>query len=208
MKNDASIHVIEDAEGAAAVLHPLRRRILAELEAPDSAAGLARRLGLPRQRLNYHLRQLEHEGLVEAVGQRKRRNCTERLLRAVARSYLIGPSVLGPLAADPSGVHDAASSAYLVAVAARTIRDVAEQRRRADRAGKRLPTMTLQTEVRFATPTAQRTFAEELSESVARLVAKYHDDQAPGGRRFRVIAGAYPAPHPQPATTTASKEDQ
>lgn len=202
-----AVHVIEHPSGAAAVLHPLRRRLLAELGAPDSAAGLARRLGLPRQKLNYHLRQLEGEGLVEAVGERKRRNCTERLLRAVARSYLIGPSALGPLAVDPAGVRDAASSAYLVAVAAQTIREVADQRRRADRAGKRLPTLTLQTSVRFASADAQQAFAQELSEEVARLVAKYHDDHTSGGRRFRIVAGAYPAPSQRAAHHAPTQED-
>lgn len=190
----APLHVIEDPERAVSVLHPLRRRILAELERPDSAAGLARRLGLPRQQLNYHVRQLEQEGLIEAVGQRKKRNCTERLVRAVARSYLIGPATLGPLAVEPDRVQDHLSSAYLIAVAAQVIREVASLRERADRAKKRLPTLTLQADVRFASPGAQHAFAEELAQEVARLVAKYHDDTTPGGRRFRVIAGAYPEP--------------
>ncbi len=207
MKTPQAVHVIEDPNGAAAVLHPLRRRILGELGAPDSAAGLSRRLGVPRQKLNYHLRQLEAEGLVEAVEERKRRNCTERLLRAVARSYLIGPSALGPLAVDPAGAPDAASSAYLVAVAAQTIHEVADQRRRAERAGKRLPTLTLQTEVRFASADAQQAFAQQLSEEVARLVTKYHDDQAPGGRRFRVIAAAYPAAGQRTAHDPSTQED-
>jgi DNA-binding transcriptional ArsR family regulator len=190
----AAVHVIEDTDRAAAVLHPLRLRILAELAEPDSATGLARRLGLPRQQLNYHLRQLEADGLVEIVEERQRRGCTERIVRAVARSYLISPAALGRLAADPARLPDRISSAYLVAVAARVIREVAALRAVAERAGKRLPTLTLQTDVRFASAEAQQAFAQELSQELARLAAKYHDDHAPAGRRFRVIAGAYPAP--------------
>ncbi len=165
-----------------------------ELSQPDSAAGLGRRLGLPRQRLNYHLRQLEDEGLVEVVGERKRRNCTERLMRAAAKSYLIGPGTLGELAADPARIRDRASSAYLVAVAARIIREVGRLRNRADRVRKRLPTLTLETEVRFSSPTRQHEFARELSQEIARLVAKYHDDDAAGGRTFRVLSGVHPVP--------------
>ncbi len=190
----APVHVIQDAGRAATVLHPLRLRILAELAEPDSATGLARRLGLPRQQLNYHLRQLEAEGFVTATGERQKRGCTERLVRAVARSYLISPATLGALATDPAAVRDRVSSAYLLAVAAQVIREVAALRDRADRAGKRLPTLTLQTDVRFATQAAQHAFAEELSRAVAQLAAKYHAAAAPGGRRFRVVAGAYPAP--------------
>jgi DNA-binding transcriptional ArsR family regulator len=176
------------------MLHPLRLRILGQLAEPDSAAGLARRLGLPRQQINYHLRQLEDERLVEVVGEQQKRGCTERLVRAVARSYLISPATLGTLATDPAQVRDQFSSTYLVAVAAQVMREVAALRDRADQAGKRLPTLTLQTDVRFASPASQHAFAEELSREVARLVAKYHDEEAPGGRRFRVVAGAYPAP--------------
>lgn len=196
MGHASAVHLIQDASQAITALHPLRLEILAELEESDSAAGLARRLGRPRQQLNYHLRQLEDEGLVKQVGERRRRNCTERLMRAVARSYLISPITLGKLATDPAQVSDHASSAYLVAVAAQVIREVAELRERAERSNKHLPTLTLQTEVRFASAEKQHGFAQELSQEVARLVAKYHDEETPNGRRFRVVAGAYPAPRP------------
>ena len=137
------------------------------------------------------------------VGERRKRNCTERLVKAVARSYLISPSAFGPLAAHPDHVGDRASSAYLVAVAARLISEIAEQRDGAERAGKRLATMTIETDVRFSTPTAQAEFAEELTKSVAALVAKYHDEATPGGRRFRLVAGAYPAPAARPRVEDA-----
>ena len=188
----ASVHIIADSDRAAAALHPLRLRILGELGDAESAAGLARRLGIPRQLVNYHLRQLERDGLVETVGERKKRNCTERLVKAVARSYLISPAAFGSLAAHPDHVADRASSAYLVAVAARLISEVAEQRSAAERAGKRLATMTVETEVRFATPAAQSAFADELTQAMAAVVAKYHDDVTPGGRRYRFIIGGYP----------------
>ena len=194
MPTSAAVHVIEDGDRAVSALHPLRLKILEELAEPDSAAGLARRLGLPRQKLNYHVRQLEDQGLVESVGERKVRNCTERLVRAVARSYLISPATLGGLAVDPAAIPDRASSAYLVAVAAQVIQEVAEQRDRAHGARKRLPTLTLQTEVRFASPETQNAFATELSQTLARLISKYHDEDEPDGRRFRVMVGAYPAP--------------
>jgi DNA-binding transcriptional ArsR family regulator len=204
MAASAAVHVIEDGARAATALHPLRLKILAELREPDSAAGLARRLGLPRQKLNYHVRQLEKQGLLESVGERKVRNCTERLVRAVARSYLISPTTLGALAAEPSAIRDRASSAYLVATAAQVIRDVAAQRDRAHEASKQLPTLTLQADVRFASQADQHAFATELSQEVARLIARYHDDETPDGRRFRFMAGAYPAP----SETTTVDDDQ
>ena len=205
MSSAAAVHVVQDVEPAATLLHPLRLRLLAELAEPDSAAGLARRLGQPRQQLNYHLRQLEEQGLVEAVGERKKRGCTERLLQAVARSYLIGPSTLGALAADPASVPDQLSSAYLVAVAAQVIREVAALRPNRGTGARRTPTLTLQADIRFASPAARNRFARDLTRAVARLAAKYHDEQAPAGRRFRVVAGAYPAP--STARPTTDRED-
>ena len=199
----APVHIIGDSNLAAAALHPLRLRILGELGDAESAAGLARRLGIPRQLVNYHLRQLERDGLVETVGERKKRNCTERLVKAVARSYLISPAAFGSLAAHPDHVTDRASSAYLVAVAARLISEVAEQRSAAERAGKRLATMTVETEVRFATPTAQSAFADDLAQAMAAVVAKYHDDLTPGGRRYRFIIGGYPAANARAAKPRA-----
>jgi DNA-binding transcriptional ArsR family regulator len=176
------------------MLHPLRLRILEELEESDSATGLSKRMGIPRQKLNYHLRQLESEGLVELVEERKKRNFTERMVRAVARSYVISPATLGSLASDPEDVQDHASSAYLIAVAARLIRELGEIRPAAEATGKKVPTLTLQSDIRFATPEAQHAFAQELTEHVAQLITKYHDGDAPRGRSFRFVAGAYPAP--------------
>jgi DNA-binding transcriptional ArsR family regulator len=194
MPEPAPLDLIERKAAAAAVLHPLRSRILAELRRPDSAAGLARRIDLPRQKLNYHLRQLEKEGLVELVEERRKGNCTERVVRASAHSYLISPATLGPLATDPDKLRDKFSATYLVALAARAVRDIARLSRGAARAGKRLPTLSLQTEIRFASPEAQNRFAEELSTQLALLTAKYHDDKAPEGRPFRLFVGSYPKP--------------
>jgi len=194
MSEPAPLDLIERKEAAAAVLHPVRARILAELRSPNSAAGLARRLDLPRQKLNYHLRQLEKEGLVELVEERRKGNCTERVVRSSATSYLISPATLGPLATDPDKLRDKFSASYLVALAARAMRDIARLSRAAAKAGKRLPTLSLQTEIRFASPEAQNAFAEELSSHLARLTAKYHDASAPAGRPFRLFVGAYPEP--------------
>jgi predicted transcriptional regulator len=185
---------VRDPAQAAALLQPQRLRLLEGLSEPDSAAGLARRLGLPRQQLNYHLRELERAGLVELVEERRRGNCIERVVVATARRYVISPEVLGGLGGDCTGIRDHFSSTYLVAVAARTIRELGELRMRADEEGKRLATMTLESELRFASVEARNAFAKELSDAVAHLVVKYHDATAPGGRGFRVVVGAYPSP--------------
>jgi DNA-binding transcriptional ArsR family regulator len=188
-----TLGVIENTGQAAVLLDPLRLKLLGELRDPDSASGLARRLRLPRQKLNYHLRELEKQKLVELVGERRKGNCVERVLRATARTYVISPAALGALGADPAAVQDRFSATYLVAVAARAVREVAGLRSRAEKAGKRLATLTLEGEVRFASAQERSAFAQELAAQFARLVAKYHNQKASGGRTFRFIVGGYPA---------------
>ena len=58
------VEVIQSPQAAAAALDPVRARLLAELSEPASAATLAARLSLPRQKVNYHLRALESHHLV------------------------------------------------------------------------------------------------------------------------------------------------
>ncbi len=189
----AAVRVVREEQPARVLVDPVRRRILQQLAEPDSAAGIARRSGLPRQRVNYHLRELESAGLVRLVEERRKGNCNERIVQATAAHYVISPEVLGGLAADPTNVRDKMSWAYLVAIAARAIRELAVLRERADSVNKPLQTLTLHSDVRFASQADLNAFSEELSNAVARLTAKYHNESAPGGRLFRVFVGAHPA---------------
>ena len=185
--------IVTDPEAATAVLSPMRRRILEVLGRPGSATSVGEALGLPRQKVNYHLRALESAGLVEHVEDRKRGNFKERVVRATASHYLISSSVLGPLEASPAAVADRFSSDHLAAVSARTISEVAELRERAAAAGKRLPTFSLETAVHFASPAEQVAFLEELSNALTGLIARYHDESAEDGRWFRLTVGSHPA---------------
>jgi DNA-binding transcriptional ArsR family regulator len=187
-----AVQVIQSAAAAEKLLKPERLRMLEMLAEPDSATGLAKRLKLPRQTVNYHLRELEQEGFVELVEKRLKGNCLERVVRATARSYVISPVALGALGLEASDVRDQFSAGYLVSAAARAIRDVSILRQRADKAGKKLATLTLETEVRFADAKARQEFTEELLNLVAGLAIKYHNDEVEGGRKFRLLLGSYP----------------
>ena len=101
------IEVIDDPAAATVALEPIRSRLLSELAAPASAATLATRVGLARQKVNYHLRALESHGLVRQADERKWGGLTERLLVATAASYVVSPNALGSAAAAPErAVHD------------------------------------------------------------------------------------------------------
>ena len=191
---NTAVHVIDEGGPATSALHPLRREILSELAQPESAAGLARRIGVPRQQVNYHIRQLEGQGLVKLVGERRVRNCTERLVQAVGRSYMISPAALGELGADPERIEDKASASYLLAVASQMIQDLAGLQHGASHPDNVTRTLALRADIRFKSREAQTAFTDELTEEVARLVTKYHVPQASKRRLFRVHASAYPVP--------------
>ena len=185
------VEVIESPAAAAVALDPIRARLLAELVEPGSAATLATRVGLARQKVNYHLRALEAHGLVELAEERKRGGITERILRATAVHYVVSPGALGETAADPDKAADRLSAGYLVALAGRVVREVGNLARRADAAGKRLPTMTIDTEIRFRSADDRAAFADELTAAVLDLAARYHHDD---GRPHRLVVAAHPKP--------------
>jgi DNA-binding transcriptional ArsR family regulator len=191
------VQVIEEPAAAAIALDPVRAKILAVLAEPGSATTVAKALGLPRQKVNYHLRLLEAHSLVREVELRRRRGLNERVVVATAQGYVLSPTTLGDSAADPARM-DRLSSRYLIAVAGRMVAEVAALARRAQASGTELATLALDTEVRFASARERAEFTRELSEAVTGLVARYHDERAPAGRWHRLVVAA----HPRPAAPT------
>jgi predicted ArsR family transcriptional regulator len=185
------VEVIDDPAAAVVALGPVRARLLAELADPGSASSLAARLGIPRQKLNYHLRALEAHGLVEEVDSRRHGGITEHVFQATAASYVVSPAALGEAASDPRRSRDRLSARYLIALAARVVREVGQLARGAEQAGKRLPTLAIDTEVGFRSPAEQAAFADELAAAVTALASRYHDD---AGRRHRLVAVVHPVP--------------
>jgi len=187
------VAVIEDPAAAEVSLDPIRVRLLAELVEPASATMLAARLGLARQRVNYHLRALEQHGLVELVEERRKGNVTERVLRATASSYVISPAALAAVAPDPARAPDQLSARWLLAVAARLVRDVGDLIVGAAKARRRVATFAIDAEVRFASAADRAAFAEELAGAVTALIARYHDEAAAGGRDHRLVVAVHPS---------------
>jgi DNA-binding transcriptional ArsR family regulator len=188
------IQVIDDPAAATVALEPMRSRLLSELAMPASAATLGARVGLARQKVRYHLNALEAHGLVRLAEERKWGGITERLLVASAASYVVSPSAMGRVAVDPGRDIDRLSASYLIALGARVVREVGDLVRRANAAGKRLATLSVDTEVRFRSPADRAAFSRELADAVVAIVSKYHDVSAPDGRTHRLLVLAHPLP--------------
>jgi DNA-binding transcriptional ArsR family regulator len=205
------VGIIDDPAAAIVALEPIRSRLLAELAEPASAATLAARVGMARQKVNYHLRALEAHQLVQEAGKRQWGGLTERLLVASASSYIVSPRALGPVALDPDRDADRLSASYLIALAARIVDEVSDLLLRSRAADKRLATLSLDTEITFRDAADRAAFSNELMHAVTSLVARYHDESAPGGRAHRLVLVAHPLPHePQleraPARALATEE--
>lgn len=191
-----SVEVIADGATALAALDPIRARLLAELRVPASATELAPRVGLSRQKVNYHLRKLEEQGLVTTAETRQWGGLTERKVVASAAGYLVSPAALGAAAAVPAGGGDRLSSQYLIALAGRLIREVgglvARPHAAADQ--RQVQVLALDADVRFRSPADRAAFADELADAVVRLAGRYHDETTPQGRWHRVLVGVHPVP--------------
>ena len=184
--------LVAEPDRLRAALSPLRKRLLEQLRTPASAAQLAEELGLPRQRLNYHLRVLERAGLLELVEERQRRGCIERILRAAAGAFVVDPTVLSAADAELTAIQDRYAAAHLVSAAASTVREVARMQAAAEQSGTRLLTFTIEADIRFAHPGDVHRFTDALADALARTAAEF---DSPGGRSYRVVVGGHPTPN-------------
>lgn len=187
--------VIEDPAAAAVTLDPVRARLLGLLREPGSATTLAAELDLSRQKVNYHLRALEAHGLVELVAERRKGNMTERVLRATAEAFVISPQAWVSVAPDPDRAPDTLSIQWLLALAARLLREVGGLITGAR--GRRVATFAIDGEITFATAADRAVFARELGDAVRDLVAKHHSDQ---GRPHRLVVALHPSLPPEETT--------
>jgi len=140
-------------------------------------------------------------GLVRAAGKRLWGSLTERLYVATATSYVVSPGAFGKVATDPNQTRDRLSAGYLIALAARVVREVAALLRKSEKAEARLATLAIDSEIRFRSAAERAAFSNELTASIASLVSRYHDESASGGRCHRLVVAAHPSPgHPHPGS--------
>jgi DNA-binding transcriptional ArsR family regulator len=194
----SDVAFVTDTRQALALLRPLRARILTLARDPVSATDLGARLGLPRQRLNYHVRELWRAGLLRRAGRRRRRNMFEQRYVASAKGYLISPELLGAAGADWRTVSDSASAAYLLALSAQVQVDLARGARGAKAAARRLATLSIKSQFRLESPEQLDRFTRELKDALVAVIARFTspnllaDGKPAAGRPYRLVLGCYP----------------
>jgi DNA-binding transcriptional ArsR family regulator len=193
----APVHALADPASVRAIAQPGRLALLEALRNPDSAAGVARKLGQSRQRVSYHLRELARVGLVEHAGERRKGNFVEQLYRSVARRFVVSAAFGWSRERLGAVLRDQASLARLVALGERLQRDAAALTDRALE-GEQVPSATVEAEVGFASSAERAEFVNEYLAAVGPLLRKYG---AREGDRFRVAIAVYPDAEPGEETS-------
>lgn len=196
-----SLDLVHDRERARLLMHPLRQRILRAMETEAmSAAETARRLGVARQKVNYHVNELARGGFLEETDERRRGNLVERRYRATARGWVLAPEVLGRLAPRELPAEDAVSAARLLGLSARLQSELGRVLRGAEGGGRRVSTFSLDAELRFRSAKQRAAFADALEEAVLDVMARHASpfaeaDGSPGpGEPYRLVLGCHPIP--------------
>ena len=191
------IEYLTELDRVTVLLHPLRLQIMELAIEETSGTEAARRLGLPRQMVNYHVSALETAGFLVRVSDVRRRNMVERRLRTSARAYLISPDILGPLSGARRRAPDPATRTALLSLAARVQRDLGSSSRR--REPTESPALSFSSKVHFSSASSRGDFIRALGESVVAVIREFsaptvEDRAAP--EPYGLVLGLYPLPHP------------
>ena len=188
------IALIRDPAQTRSLLDPLRRSILETLQEPGSSSSVADHLSLPRQRINYHVRSLEDEGLLVHIEDRRKGNCVERVVQAKAQRYVIDPLILNALGlGQPAALDHRFSPAAedLLAASCHTLHEVGSRLEQGPNDAPQSPTLSLETHIRFRTPEEEVEFARRLREELDQMHARYHCPAGTEGRMFRITIGGH-----------------
>jgi DNA-binding transcriptional ArsR family regulator len=188
------VHVVEDIEALQVLGHPLRVRILEALREPGSAATVAREVGETRQKVNYHLKELERVGLVQPVSERRSGNFIETLYEAAARSFLVSPRVAWSDPRRVDALREQHSLERLVMVGAQLQRDAISLLDRAAFDGEQIASAAVEADVHFADEKHRAAFLDEYLAAVQKLCDRYGSAD---GLPYRVVMAAHPASEPE-----------
>lgn len=192
------LHIIRDFDRAYSLLHPVRRRILEIAKVPRSSAEIAHELKLERQKVNYHVKDMARARLLIPAGRKSKRRFYEQRYVASAKAYVLSPELLGKLGADAGVTPDRFSAAYLMGLSAQMQKEIARALDLAMRAGKKVATLSVNTEVRFTSVEQRAEFTRALERAIGSVLRRHTSphklaDGSPAqGWAFRLVLGCYP----------------
>lgn len=187
--SQAAIKMLVEPGQVQVLAQPLRVAVLEALRNPDSAAGVSRIVGKPRQKVNYHLKELERAGLVQRVGERRKGNFVEQLYQSVAKRFVVAQQFAWDVEKLSATLADQVSLAELSAAGERLQHDASVLLDLAAYEGRQIPSATAAVDVRFEDESSRAAFMQEYLETLKHLLNKHG---SPKGAAFHVITATYP----------------
>jgi DNA-binding transcriptional ArsR family regulator len=194
------IEYLTELDRVTVLLHPLRLQIMELAIEETSGTDAARRLGLPRQMVSYHVSALEKAGFLVPIGEVRRRNMVERRMRTSARAYIISPDILGPVSGARRRPPDPGSPAALLALTARVQRDLGNSLHSAA-ASAVPPALSFSSKLHFSAASSRSAFIKALGDSVGQVIRDHSASRVAGdphAQSYSLVLGLYPLPHPTP----------
>ncbi|MEQ1824152.1 MAG: helix-turn-helix domain-containing protein [Fimbriimonadaceae bacterium] len=174
--------IVSSPQVAAALVNPLRSRILAEFAQPMSGASIARKLNLKRQVVNYHVRELATLGLIEFVEERQAGGMHEKVYESKARSFIISPRAVGPVSVQGESE---GGTAKLATVAGDCISELSDR-------PEASPVFVQDFVIAFRDRDDRIACMQELTNFFAKMKSRY--DHGGIGGEWRLIGAAYEKP--------------
>jgi hypothetical protein len=153
---------------------------------------------MPRQVLNYHVKEMARARLLKPAGRQKRRALFEQYYVASAVGYVLSPEIMGGLAAKAAPAQDRFSAGFLMVAANEIHKEVGYAAERAEASGKRLATLGMNSQMRFVSAEQRAQFTEALESAVLTVVERYSspfrdtEGKPAEGKAYRLVLGCYP----------------
>ena len=181
---------IDDLDTAAALLKPARLSVLRGMADPTTCTELAQALGSTPQKVHYHVKALEHAGVLEKVAERKVRGIHEGIYRATARSYWLSPHlVVGRVGARRT--RDQASLGYLISLAEEVQEDVGRLAASHD-VDEHIPSLGLAAHIDLRDAATREEFMHAVTEMFQALAERFASPTDTPGSPFRLALACYP----------------
>ena len=185
------IRTLSSDEAFALLAHPLRVRILDALHEPDSAAGLARRIGANPPEGQLPPPRSSNGQASSSRGERRAGNLVETLYRGVARTFLVPPRLTWSDPGRMEALQEQHSLERLVLAGERVQREAAVLLDRAAFDGEQIASLAVEAEVRLGSDAERAAFLDAYLEAIGPLLTKYGRKR---GVPYRVTIAAYPDP--------------
>lgn len=189
------VFYIEDVEQAMTLLKPMRIEIVKQMYEPRTCTELGEFFGESAQKIYYHIKALQEVGLIERVGEQRRRGAIEGHYQAKALSYWLSPQLVGQIGGDTPTANQT-SLRFLLSLAEETLQDVG---RLGQQVGQNIPSLGVSAYI-YLSEARRPEFLQEVTEIFEHLAHKYGLPEASPenvAQSYRLILSCYPKESPQ-----------